>query len=276
MPKERKFVPIVVSAAIFIVMEVAAIHMLRRNDSLQDIWFARGAHRFMAAVWGGSENVKHYFSLKKENQALALENYNLRTELLSLQAAKDEAYIDSISRSIDFLRKVKNFTYIPAEVVKVSRNKQHNYLIINKGSEDGVTANSGIVTGKGVVGIVDAVGKHYSYALSLMNTDISVSARLGEDGAAGMLMWTGTGPTKGVLRDIPLHFNYEEGDTVYTSGYSFIFPPDIPLGTAGKSRVVDGSSNEVKVNLFQDFSSIRFVTVVGNPARDEINNLEQR
>ena len=67
MPKERKIVPFIVSAAIFILMEIAAIHLIRRNDSLQDIWFARGAHRFMAAVWGGSENIKHYFSLGKEN-----------------------------------------------------------------------------------------------------------------------------------------------------------------------------------------------------------------
>lgn len=275
MPKERKIVPFIVSAAIFILMEIAAIHLIRRNDSLQDIWFARGAHRFMAAVWGGSENIKHYFSLGKENKALALENFNLRTELVRLSGEGSEAYIDSISRSIPFIKYVRDFSYIPAEVVKISRNKQHNYLIINKGYEDGVVENSGIITGRGVVGIIDAVGKHHSYALSLMNTDISVSARLGTEGAVGSLTWTGTGSSHCVVRDIPLHFNYEEGDTVYTSGFSAIFPPDIPLGTAGKSRVVNGSSNEVKVELFQDFTALRYVTVVGNLSRDEINALVQ-
>ena len=275
MPKERKVVPIVISAAIFILMEVAAIHMLRRNDSLQDIWFARGAHRFMAAVWGGSENIKHYFTLGKENEALALENYNLRCELLRLEGEKNEAKIDSISKSISYLKNIRGYSYLPAEVVKYSRNKQHNYLIINKGAEDGVVENSGIITGQGVVGIIDVVGKHHSYALSVLNSDITVSARLGENGAAGSLMWTGTGSSRGVVRDIPLHFNYEEGDTVYTSGFSAIFPPDIPLGTAGKSRVVNGSSNEVKVELFQDFTALRYVTVVNNLSRNEINALGQ-
>lgn len=275
MPKERKVVPIVISAAIFILMEIAAIHMLRRNDSLQDIWFARGAHRFMASVWGGSESIKHYFSLGKENEALALENYNLRCELLRLEGEQHEARIDSVSKSIDYLKTIRGYSYLPAEVVKYSRNKQHNYLIINKGSEDGVVENSGIITGQGVVGIIDVVGKHHSYALSVLNSDISVSARLGENGAAGSLTWTGTGSSRGVVRDIPLHFNYEEGDTVYTSGFSAIFPPDIPLGTAGKSRVVNGSSNEVKVELFQDFTALRYVTVVNNLSRDEIDALGQ-
>lgn len=273
MPKERKIVPIVISAAIFILMEIAAIHMLRRNDTLQDVWFARASHRFMAGVWGKSENIKHYFSLGRENQDLALENYQLRSELIRLQGAGMEQKIDSISRSIEFIKDIRGFRYIPAEVVKYSRNKQHNYIIINKGAEDGVEENSGIITGDGVVGIIDAVGKHHSYALSLMNTDVSIAARLGEEGAAGSLTWAGTGSSHGVIRDIPLHYSYEEGDTVYTSGFSSIFPPDIPLGTAGKSKVVKGSSHEVKVNLFQDFKALRYVTVVSNLSRDDINAL---
>ena len=273
MPKERKVVPIVISAAIFILMEVAAIHMLRRNDSLQDIWFARGAHRFMGAVWGGSESIKHYFSLDKENKALAQENFNLRTELTRLLGEQKMHYIDSLAQTHAPSAQADGYNYIPAEVVKISRNKQHNYLIINKGYEDGVQENSGIITGRGVVGIIDAVGAHHSYALSLLNTDISVSARLGEEGAAGALSWTGRGSSQGIIRDIPLHFDYQAGDTVYTSGFSSIFPPDIPLGTAGKSRVVGGSSNEVRVDLFQDFTALRYVTVVCNLAKDEIEAL---
>ncbi len=273
MPKERKVVPIVISAAIFILMEVAAIHMLRRNDSLQDIWFARGAHRFMASVWGKSENIKHYFSLGKENEALAMENFRLRSELLRLEGADAERKIDSISHSISFVSNARGYGYIPAEVVKYSRNKQHNYLIINKGSEDGVGEDSGIITGNGIVGIVDAVGKHHAYALSLLNTDVSIAARLGEQGAVGSLTWSGSGTSHGVIRDIPLHYDYEEGDTVYTCGFSTTFPPDIPLGTAGKSRVVKGSSREIKVNLFQDFTALRYVTVVNNLSKDEIQSL---
>ena len=42
----------------------------------------------------------------------------------------------------------------------------------------------------------------------------------------------------------------------------------------GNSRLVDGSTREVEVFLFQDFSTLRYVTVVENLAREEITALE--
>ena len=44
MQKERKFLPRLISAAIFIVMEIAALQMLSRNAELQRLWLARAAH----------------------------------------------------------------------------------------------------------------------------------------------------------------------------------------------------------------------------------------
>jgi rod shape-determining protein MreC len=64
------------------------------------------------------------------------------------------------------------------------------------------------------------------------------------------------------------------GDTVYTSGFSSIFPPDIPLGVTGESRIVNGATSEIKVRLFEDFSALRHVTIVENLGREEIKELE--
>ena len=66
------------------------------------------------------------------------------------------------------------------------------------------------------------------------------------------------------------------GDTIYTSGFSSIFPPDIPLGVTGKSRVVNGSTYEIQIRLFEDFTALRYVTVVKNLSRNEIKQLEGR
>ena len=63
---------------------------------------------------------------------------------------------------------------------------------------------------------------------------------------------------------------FEEGDTVYTSGFSTIFPPDIPIGRITGSRIVNGATFEIKVSLFQDFSSVRHVCLVRNRDLDEI------
>ena len=267
MPKERNVLPRLFSAAIFILLEVAALQLLARNAELQRIWIARAAHGVMGTVWGSTQKVANYFKLRRINEDLAKENFELREEL---QAYRSEAH----ARRTDSLGvargRVKGFDYIPAEVIKISRNKQHNYMILNKGYEDGIQEKSGIITRNGGVGIIDAVSAHHAYAFSFQNSDISISGRLGEEGATGLLVWDGIRSDGAILQEIPLQFKYEVGDTVYTSGHSLVFPPDIPLGIAGDAKVINGATNEIRVDLFQDFTAIRYVTVVHNTAFEEV------
>ena len=188
MPKERKFLPRIISAATFILLEVAALQLLYRNAELQRLWIARAAHGVMGTVWGSTQAVSSYFSLKRTNEDLVLENQQLREELDGLRACAHDLRVDSLGVAHG---RIRGFDYIPAEVIKISRNKQHNYMILNKGFEDGIQEKSGIITRSGVVGIVDAVSAHHCYALSFQNSDISISGRFGEDGATGLLVWDG-------------------------------------------------------------------------------------
>ena len=48
MPRDRKIVPILINAAIFILLEIAALNMLRHNSELQNLWLSRMSHTFMA------------------------------------------------------------------------------------------------------------------------------------------------------------------------------------------------------------------------------------
>lgn len=273
MAREQKVGLQILSAAIFIIMEIAAFGMLRRSGELQNIWISHASHWTRAKLWGSSEKISHYFSLNKENQALAEENFKLGEELkkyMEREAAREGSiFADSMA-----VVSGNDFTYIPASIVKISRNRQHNYFILNKGSEDGVTPQSGVITGKGVVGVIDAVDKHYSYGLTLMNTGVSISARIGNEGAIGPLTWNGISNDQAILREIPLQYKFEPGDTVWTSGFSSLFPADIPLGVTGGSRIVNGAVNEVNVTLFQSASILRFVTIAVNNGRDEILYLE--
>ncbi len=68
---------------------------------------------------------------------------------------------------------------------------------------------------------------------------------------------------------------FQPGDTVFTSGFSSIFPPDVPLGTTGESRIVNGATYEIEISLFEDFGSLRYVTIVENLGRREIRDLEK-
>ena len=266
----RKRFGFLVSAAVFLLLEIAAILMLSHTSSLQNIWINRASHRVHAALWGTGEKIRNYFTLDGQNKDLAAKNLELVREVWE-QGQRDLSYRENHL----YDSRVGRFRMIPATIVKASRNSQHNYIVLNKGSKDGVKPQTGIVTTSGVVGVVNSVGEHFSYGITLMNTKMSVSARIGLTGLVAPLEWDGTHSDGAIMKNLPLHHEIMPGDTVWTSGFSSVFPPDIPIGITGRIRQVDGSTNEVRVKLFQDFSALRYVIITENLDREEIKDLEK-
>lgn len=270
MPQGHKATPFLASAATFIILELAALALLHATSTLQNIWINRASHRAMALLWSSGETVRSHFQLEKINQELLEENAALQERLRAYEHRDVEQ--EEVARMA--ARESATYRYTPATVVKMSRNRLHNYIILNKGSEDGIQPQSGIISDRGVVGVVEAVDRHYAYGLTLMNPVISVGARIGQTDVVAPLSWDGIHSDGAVVRNLPPHINIEPGDTVRTSGYSTIFPPGIPIGVTGATRLVDGSTRQVDVRLFQDFSTVRYVTVVENLEREAILALE--
>ncbi len=270
MPRKNNTLYFIVSVVVFIVLEAAALAMIKYNSPLQNIWLSKGSHWVMAKLWGSTETMTRYFTLVRENERLREENDSLLHQLLKYNEAEEAL---SLTPEEDNL--IGGFSYIPAKILKISNNRQHNYLILSKGSEDGIAPMSGVVTTLGVVGIVDAVSRHYSYAIAFTNLNMEVSARLGREGHTGKLTWDGIRKTGGILTGIPSYINVEEGDTVFTSGYSSIFPADIPLGITGSKTIVNGASYKINVKLFEDPDRLRRVTIVSNVNTTELQDLEE-
>lgn len=270
MDRRRDTYSRLIAAAVFIVLEIAAFSMMRSTRGVQDRWICRASNRTAGLLWGTSNDIAHYFALKKENERLIQENFRLHTRIEELaweKARKD--FEEECNGLVGFA----NFRFTSARVVKMSRNTQHNYIVLDKGREDGIVPNSGIISSDGVIGVVGAVGKHYCYGITLLNSGLSVSARLGENGAVGPLSWNGWDTEIANLSEIPLHIDIPEGEVVYTSGFSAIYPPDMPLGRVIGTRKTDGTSQTATVELFQDFKTLRNVIIVTNLAKEEIDQL---
>ena len=271
--KKGNLIYYVITAAIFIILEVAALSMLASSGEIQKTWFGKAGQGFMGWIWGGTQKISDYFSLREQNEMLAAENDRL-TLLLGKQ--RDSLFRDTLDRMVLPGNEAGGFTYIPAGISKISSNSQHNYMILDKGSAHGVEEGYGVITAKGAVGIIDAVSENYSFARSFRNHQMSISARLGKEGSVGTMVWDGTSKNKALLKEIPHHIELAPGDTVYTSGYSSIFPADIPLGTTGDARIVNGATYEIKITLLEDLESLRYAIIVGNLGHDEITTLERQ
>lgn len=267
MNQRRNFYSYLIDAAVFIFLEVAALIILAHNGEIQKLWLNRASHGFINYVWGKTEGVKYYFSLNKYNKELEIKNFHLEQEIRRYEQfmlSPSENKSDTIGR----------FSYTPARITKLSSNKQHNFIIINKGSNDGVKPQSGLITNKGIIGVIESVSKNYSYALSFMNEQLSVSARIKRDGPVGILKWTGKNYSSALLEGIPCHIPISVGDSLYTSGYSDLFPEDIPLGVCRSMDILNGATYSINVELFENFKALRSVTIVNNIDKEELQKLE--
>ena len=104
-----------------------------------------------------------------------------------------------------------------------SINKNKNIIVINKGEFDGITSEMGVISSKGVVGIIKNITDNYSSIVSLLNTDLRINAILKNSSTIGSISWDGLDPRIVQLNDIPLSSSIKVGDTIVTGVCHFIF-----------------------------------------------------
>lgn len=262
------FISAVSVVIVFVLLEAVSYVLIANNSIVQRFRLVGAVRGVQAFFWDKGEKTGYYFDFRKENERLLEENLALKQKLDVL--SEFVAGADSIAVDMD-----SHFTYKRARVVRNSVNKQHNSVIIDKGELDGVKNGMGVVTNEGLVGIVDGVGSRYSRVISFLNTEQSVSARLSESGLFGPMSWKGTFDNRAILRDIPIHAQVAVGDTVLSSGFSSMYPPDIPLGVVVGSKQVNGVTQDIEIDLFENYSALRFVYIVESNIQDEISELER-
>ena len=265
---------------LFVILEIIAVVLLMHNGALQSSRIMGGVRGISAVFWKNANSVKSYTNLRRENEYLQEENKllvqqnNLYKEFIIREKGEDKLEeISSIISKNSGEETEETYEFILAKVVKNTRGSLHNYLIIDKGSNDGIIEDLGVITPTGVVGIVRGVGSKYSYVLSFLNLKQSISAKIGNSEAYGSLKWDGEHYDKARLTQIPLNVEVNPGDIVYTSGNSSFFPSDIPIGVAGEFNVASGISKDVEVPLFQDYRNLDYVIIVKNNARAQIDSL---
>lgn len=163
----------------------------------------------------------------------------------------------------------------------------NNWLILNRGSNDGLRPDMGVVTPKGIVGIVRHVSPHFSLVMSVLHRETRISVALvlekdkdkGKEKALGSLIWEGGNPHEMTLKYIPKHFGMDSLGQIVTSGYSDFFPKGVPVGTVSNKPKEDPDNlyfSIAKVRLSQDLSTVDNVYVVDHRFITELDSLKQK
>jgi rod shape-determining protein MreC len=170
----------------------------------------------------------------------------------------------------------QQYRFISAKVISNTTNKRNNYLVLGKGSIDGISKDMGVITSSGIVGIVKEVSQNYCSVISVLHKDSRISAKIKKNGQIGTILWKGGNFRYGELIDIPTHIKPTLGDTIITSGYSTSFPEGIIIGTIADYKVEKGDNfYTIRVRFSSDFNSISYTSVIQNIMKDEINNIKK-
>jgi len=220
---------------LFLLLFSFAFFLTIQSHSYHKSKFINSANFLTGGVYKSVNSIDKYLNLKQENQNLLEENNRLKEALFNTPESPYE-------------EPEYNFKVIPGQVVKNGYSNFNNYLTINKGTKDSISEDNGVITAKGIVGIIDNISNSYARVLSILNTNSRLNAQLQKTSHFGLLTWNGKSPKIVQLIDVPKQAPVAIGDTIITGGRSTIFPKGIPVGKV-ESFYMDTTENYLTLEV---------------------------
>ncbi|WP_159021711.1 rod shape-determining protein MreC [Formosa sp. L2A11] len=252
---------------LYLLLMALSMFFTTQTHSYHKSKFINSANFLSGGLYTRLNNIEQYLDLKVQNDNLSEENTRLRNLLQNYKVSREENFIDSTNFKGSYL-------FRPVRVIKNSYSASANILAINKGSNDSIQEDFGLITPKGILGIVDHTSKNYATVISILNTKSKISAQLKKTNHFGTLTWNGKSPNTVQLLDIPKIAPIEVGDTIITSGRSVIFPKGLQIGTIASFKLDAAENNfEINVSLFNDMTNIEHAYIIEHLDAPEINNL---
>lgn len=220
----------------------------------------------------GYEWVRTLWSAHKEAERLAKELQELQGQAVKLQEqAEENARLRAL---LDFREKgsfPEGTAFLVADVIGKSPTKWQAWILIDKGSADGVTVDQAVVgatpsvgeglAGKGLVGKVIAVTPHTAKVLLITDSGSSVAAKVQGSRAEGIVEGSVTGRL--IMDYVDRDVIVDPKRVVVTSGYGGVYPQDIPIGIVTSVGEQDVNIyKEIEVQPFIDFRVLEEVMVL--------------
>jgi len=165
---------------------------------------------------------------------LIIENVRLR-----------EAEIENVTlrEQLNFKQANPSFELLSAQVIGRDPSNLANYLVIDRGAEEGVGTGMPVLTDRGLVGRVTEIASHASKVLLITDPSSSVNALVQDTRATGVVQ--GKLGQELVMRYVQQTEEIKPGDLVLTSGLGGNFPTRLIIGQVTEVHKTD-------VELFQE------------------------
>jgi rod shape-determining protein MreC len=235
--------PFFILAAVLLVQLIFLGYQATRkhNVRLIQVWaeavfdpFERSLHGLTNAAAGALTSFHDLSAAEQENQRLRRELAQAQAQ--NLQLSEDGTENARLRELLDLQQRIPYRT-VAATVIAASPGSS-SVIIIDKGTESGLTTDRPVITSDGIIGKTVAVFRRTAQVLMITDRASGVGALLEKNGTEGVLKGDGDGLCQ--LDYILNESQVSLGELVVTSGLDQIYPKGLLVG-----RVVNISKGDV-------------------------------
>lgn len=189
------------------------------------------------AITRAAQNVA---SRTEQSQSLqALQARNAELESLNNKLMVDNVRLREVERENELLRQLLNYTRSNPQLsyqtttvigrsIGVDPTNLLYFIYVDVGARDGVAENMPVITDRGLVGRVTAVGPNSAQVLMLIDPASAVNALIQNSRVTGLVRGNIDGTL--TMERIPQNEKINPGDIVLTSGLGGNFPDKLVIG----------------------------------------------
>lgn len=211
-----------------------------------------------AAAAGGEDDPR---VLRARNAELEARVAQLEAQLVDYEEVKAENRV--LSALLDYARQAPENRYITADVIGRDESPFLQFIILNKGSNDGLARDMPVLTDRGLIGQIVEVTADAAKVLLITDPTSAVNALIQRSRAEGVVVGQLTGDLR--MQFISLDADLQPGDLVLTSGLGGRYPADLLIGQVASVRKrTQDVFQEADIRPLNDFAALEIVLVLTN------------
>ena len=262
------------AVGIIITIIILILIVIFSNGENNTAFFENAASNLVMPIQNGLTYLKNKISgnntfftdinnLQAENEELKQKNSELEQSLRELENIKTEN--ETLKEYLNLTEKYGEYSTVPGYVINKDISNYSKTIVINLGSDDGVTENMTVIADQGLVGYVVSVTDTTAKVQTIIDTASSVSCIMSSNDES--IVCKGTLDDNSSLRAmyIPTDSNIAQGESIETSGLGGIYPKGIHVGTVERVTNTQNLTDRYAiVKTAVDFDKLNSVLVITN------------
>ena len=260
MKRRRIIIWLVVTIAIIVVFLIPSVISRKSSDSILAV--TKPISRVLVST---GRKIASIFSviaeignLRKDNQRLAEDL--VRAKVDSVRLTELEIENSELKKQLEYKEAHPEMKLILTNVVGLDPTNFYDTIVVDKGTNDGITQGMAVISLGVLVGKIDQVSGESSRVLLITSKDSIIQVMLESSRTTGILKGGISGMT---LENIPLDTPVAEGENIITSGLGGKLPKGILVSRAG--REISAKSDifkTIEVKSPIDFSQLESLFIV--------------